>query len=260
MSSSAVDTDTCSAGAELRLQNVCAGFGDVEVLRIESLEIESGEFVSVVGPSGCGKSTLLRLMAKLLLPVSGTIQIQGPDGTAGICTGFVFQDATLLPWRTAAANIRLPGELEDAVISSSRIHELARLVGLSASDLQKRPAALSGGMKMRVSLARALALEPQLLLLDEPFAAVDDLLRQQLQDDVLRIQKKLGLTAVMVTHNVAEAVYMGDRVVTLGGGTPATMSGTTEISLDRTGDVRGSMGFAESLGAVMSALRTPSSR
>ncbi len=254
--------DTANASGKLtdrpriRLTDLCVRFDGTAIVRIDSLEIASGEFVSFVGPSGCGKSTLLRIIAQLLIPTSGEIDIFLPQSHAGIRTGFVFQDPTLLPWRTAIANIRLPGELEQSLVSVSRVHELAQLVGLSPDDLQKRPAALSGGMKMRVSLARALALEPDLLLLDEPFAAVDDLLRQQLQADVLRIQKDLGLTTVMVTHNVTEAVFMSDRVLTLGG-SPAGITSTTEVRLNRSAETRSSPAFGESVGAIYEALRLP---
>lgn len=243
----------------IRLTNLCAGFGDTTILRIDSLEIRSGEFVTIVGPSGCGKSTLLRIIARLLTPVSGEIDIPRPRERAATRTGFVFQDATLLPWRTAAANIRLTGELEQESVPDFRVRQLAGMVGLSDDDLRKRPAALSGGMKMRVSLARALALEPDLLLLDEPFAAVDDLLRQQLQADVLRIQKDLGLTTVMVTHNVAEAVYMSDRVITLGG-IPASITSTTTVTLDRSDECRSTAEFGACVGIILEALRFPSVR
>ena len=251
------DTETIRHNRQppLQLTNLCAGFDDTPVLRIDSLEIGSGEFVSIVGPSGCGKSTLLRIIAQLLEPESGQVRIPSPQHRACTRTGFVFQDATLLPWRTAAANICLPGELEHVPVPMSRLQQLAQMIGLSEDDLQKRPAALSGGMKMRVSLARALALQPDLLLLDEPFAAVDDLLRQQLQADVLRIQKDLHLTTVMVTHNVAEAVYMSDRVITLGG-TPATVTSTTSVSLDRSDDCRGTAEFGASVGTILETLRS----
>lgn len=255
MSESAIESNSHHEGAELRLSEVRVGFDDVDVVQIDSLGIQSGEFISIVGPSGCGKSTLLRLMAGLLQPDHGDVFVRGAVGDE-VRTGFVFQDATLLPWRTAEANIRLPGELEHQSVADARVRQLATMVGLSNDDLQKRPAALSGGMKMRVSLARALALSPGLLLLDEPFAAVDDLLRQQLQSDVLTIQQELGFTAVMVTHNVAEAVYMSDRVVTLGG-TPARVTGATTVDLDRSADVRSTPEFAEYVGAVMAKLRTP---
>ena len=255
MLDSGVETVRLNEQPPLRLTNLCAGFGDTTVLRIDSLEIGSGEFVSIVGPSGCGKSTLLRIIAQLLEPKSGEIRIPRAQQRACTRTGFVFQDATLLPWRTAAANIRLPGELERVSVPMSRLQQLAQMIGLSEDDLQKRPAALSGGMKMRVSLARALALQPDLLLLDEPFAAVDDLLRQQLQTDVLRIQKDLCLTTVMVTHNVAEAVYMSDRVITLGG-SPAAVTSTTAVSLDRSDDCRSTAEFGASVGTILEALRS----
>ncbi|MCH2210056.1 MAG: ABC transporter ATP-binding protein [Fuerstiella sp.] len=241
---------------QIRLTNLCAGFDGTTVVQIDSLEIARGEFVSLVGPSGCGKSTLLRIIAQLLAPVSGELEISQPTDRPAVRTGFVFQDATLLPWRTAAANIRLPGELEQSIVSNSRVHELADLVGLSPHDLQKRPGALSGGMKMRVSLARALALQPDLLLLDEPFAAVDDLLRQQLQADVFRIQKNLGVTTVMVTHNVTEAVCMSDRVITLGGA-PASITSVTTVQLDRSSEMRSTPVFAATVGRVLQALQSP---
>ena len=243
-------------GTQLRLKNLCAGFQGTPVVRIASLEIRSGEFVSVVGPSGCGKSTLLRVLAGLLEPVSGDFEVQEPTDRSRLRIGFVFQDATLLPWRTAEANIQLPGELESVPVTASRVRQLATLAGLSETDLQKRPAALSGGMKMRVSLARALALDPDLLLLDEPFAALDDLLRQQLQSDVLQIQKSLNLTTVLVTHNVAEAVFMSDRVITLGG-IPAEVTSVTSVNFDRSSDGRRSAAFADSTGKVMAALSSP---
>jgi NitT/TauT family transport system ATP-binding protein len=250
---SAIESGARNEGTQLRLTDLCAGFDGTDIVNIASLEISAGEFVSLVGPSGCGKSTLLRVIAQLLDPSAGDLDIQTPRGRTDIRMGFVFQDATLLPWRTAEANIRLPGELEHAPVSAARVSQLAQLVGLSSSDLLKRPVALSGGMKMRVSLARALALEPDLLLLDEPFAAVDDLLRQQLQTDVLRIQQDLQITTVMVTHNVAEAVYMSDRVVTLGG-SPAKVTSETTVELEQSDELRSSAAFARCVGIVVAAL------
>ncbi|MCH2202607.1 MAG: ABC transporter ATP-binding protein [Fuerstiella sp.] len=256
MNHSSSEQTEYAARPQIRLTNLCAGFDGTAIVQIDSLEIASGEFVSLVGPSGCGKSTLLRIIAQLLAPASGELEISKPKDRRAIRTGFVFQDPTLLPWRTAAANIRLPGELEQSSVSSSRVHELAELVGLSQDDLQKRPAALSGGMKMRVSLARALVLQPDLLLLDEPFAAVDDLLRQQLQADVFRIQKNLGVTTVMVTHNVTEAVCMSDRVITLGG-SPATITSVTTVQLDRSVEMRSTPEFGATIGRILEALRPP---
>ncbi len=254
MGNAVAEAEVSSAGAELRLTDLCVSFDGIPILRIDQLNIASGEVVSVVGPSGCGKSTLLRLMARLLRPDSGHVTVRAGNGDETVRTGFVFQEATRLPWRTAEANIRLPGELEHRAVDSARVEQLARLVGLSLQDLDKRPGALSGGMKMRVSLARALALQPNLLLLDEPLAAVDDLLRQQLQQDVLRIRQELGLTIVLVTHNVEEAVCMSDRVITLGG-SPAEIIDVTSVELDRSAEVRGTARFAQYVGQVLSALR-----
>lgn len=235
----------------LQLKNLRAAFDSTDVLVIDDQQIDDGEFLSVVGPSGCGKSTLLRLIAGLLTPSAGQV-LMDDQRDPSVRTGFVFQDATLLPWRTAAANIALPGELEGQPLNGNRLAELADLVGLTTDDLQKRPGALSGGMKMRVSLARALALEPQLLLLDEPFAALDDLLRQQLQQDVRRIQQTLTVTAVLVTHNVTEAVAMSDRVWSLGGH-PASVTRVTQVPSERPG--RSSPEFASIVDSVMSSLQ-----
>jgi len=251
------DTEFRSAGTRLRLQDLHVAFDGADVLHLDELNIQPGEWVTLVGPSGCGKSTLLRVIAGLLSPTSGRVEIACGDEYGGrdVRTGFVFQDATLLPWRTAFENIRLPGELEGQSVPAERVHELAQLVGLTQVDLQKRPAALSGGMKMRVSLARALSLEPGLLLLDEPFAALDDLLRQQLQADVREIQQQLGITTVLVTHNVSEAVFLSDRVWTLGG-SPASITSETSIQLRRDETARGSVEFARHMESVLQALRS----
>jgi len=249
------DAESGDDNALLRLSDLRVSFDASEILRVDDLRVRSGEWVTLVGPSGCGKSTLLRIIAGLMQPTSGRVDFASGLGGHDVRMGFVFQDATLLPWRTASANIGLPGELEGRPVSSERIHELAQLVGLTDGDLQKRPAALSGGMRMRVSLARALSLEPGLLLLDEPFAALDDLLRQQLQEDVRRIQQDLGITTVMVTHNVNEAVFLSDRIWTLGG-SPASVTSETSTQFPRNESVRGSLEFARSVESVLQALRS----
>ncbi len=198
------------------------------ILAIDHAQASAGTITAVVGPSGCGKSTLLKVLAGLLPSDRGTVRLGRTASRDRLRIGFVFQEATLLPWRTAAANIRLPGELERCPLSDARVEELAELTGLTRNDLNKRPAALSGGMKMRVSLARALSLQPALLLLDEPFAALDDLLRRQLQRDVRRLLKALNITAVLVTHNVSEAAVMSDQVWILNG-KPATVQDVTAV-------------------------------
>lgn len=187
------------------------------VLAIDDLKIPSGQFVSLLGPSGSGKSTLLRILAGLL-PLSSQ-QFAVANGHQGKSTGMVFQSPNLVPWRNAAGNVMLPAELgkKSTSVSIDRIEQLFRLVGLSAADMKKRPAELSGGMQMRVAIARSLLLKPQTLLLDEPFAALDDVLRMQMETDVRAIHCKQQLTTVLVTHHIGEAVFMSDRVLVLGG-------------------------------------------
>lgn len=175
------------------------------------LDLLPGEFVSLVGPSGCGKSTLLRLVAGLLEPTSGAIR---RDPARGV--GFVFQSPVLLPWRTVADNVALPGEIsgEKRADRRRRVEELLELVGLK-DQARRYPSQLSGGMRMRVSIARALSGRPGLLLMDEPFAALDDLTRSRLQEDLISLRAQEGFTTLFVTHNVPEAVYLSDRVLCL---------------------------------------------
>ena len=174
------------------------------------LEIRRGEFLSLLGPSGCGKSTALRLIAGLAEPSAGTVQ-RGSSRQ-----GFVFQEPTLMPWRTVWNNVRLPLQLaglkrEEA---APRVAETLARVGLTGFE-RAYPRQLSGGMKMRVSIARALATRPDLLLMDEPFAALDEITRAQLNDDLLRLWDTQGLTIVFVTHSVYESVYLSSRIVVM---------------------------------------------
>ncbi len=184
-------------------------------------QIQAGEFVSLLGPSGCGKSTLLRMIAGLRQATAGELRVSGlPPEAARRSSGrvaFVFQDPTLLPWRTVTDNIRLPLELQGLPrqVHQSLIEDALQLIGLTATDAIKRPRMLSGGMRMRVSLARALVTDPQLLLLDEPFAALDDVLRQQLNEELVRIWQQTRWTGIFVTHNVAEAVFLSQRVLVM---------------------------------------------
>lgn len=173
------------------------------------LQVSEGEFVSLIGPSGCGKSTLLRIIAGLITPSEGAVTINGDSKRA-----FVFQDATLLPWRKVEKNARLLLELEKVPRHehAERIGEALRLVGLAGFE-KSYPRGLSGGMKMRLSLARALALQPELFLMDEPFSALDEITRGQLQLELLRIWGERQFTAVFVTHNLYEAVFLSRRVV-----------------------------------------------
>ena len=178
-----------------------------------NLDVYQGEFLSLLGPSGCGKSTVLRLLAGLLQPTRGTITWTGGHPPE---IGFVFQEPTLLPWASVFNNVYLPMKLRgtSSAAASRDINSMLKLVGLQ--DFAKAmPRELSGGMKMRVSLARALVLSPQILLLDEPFAALDEITRLKLNDDLLRLQSELATTIVFVTHSVYESVYLSSRVAVL---------------------------------------------
>lgn len=227
------------------------------------LDVVEGEFLSIVGPSGCGKSTLLKLLAGLLMPSSGELNRCSDLADISNRIGFVFQHPTLLPWRTALDNLLLPLELGPNA-SSRRLlrtecEELLLQVGLTAADADKRPSELSGGMQMRLSLARALATSPDILLLDEPFAAVDDLLRLRLQEDVRQLYEQKNLTTILVTHNLHEAVFMSDRVVVLGG-SPSRVVDTIPVSgpRSRSAEFRQSSPFYDDLRSVTAALfRTP---
>jgi len=197
------------------------------------LEVRSGEFLSVLGPSGCGKSTALRLIAGLSEPSRGTIAwgtgAEPPAGRGPHDIGFVFQEPTLMPWATVERNVALPLRLRGAAASGAqRIAAAIDRVGLS--DFRHvYPRALSGGMKMRVSIARALVTDPKLLLMDEPFAALDEITRFKLNDDLLSLWQMLGKTVVFVTHSVFESVYLSQRIVVM---TPRPGRVFTELAID----------------------------
>lgn len=236
------------------------------ILDALDLDIADGEFVSMVGPSGCGKSTLLRLVAGLRHGSSGTIQVRGavPD-ESGLKTAFVFQDPNLLPWRSVEGNIRLPLELPgtrltDGDAVAKRIAESLELIGLSRQDAVKRPRQLSGGMRMRVSLARALVTDPELLLLDEPFAALDDILRQQLNEELQRIWWEKKWTGLFVTHNVGEAVFLSQRVLVMSR-RPGRILGEIPVPFDypRKPELRFDAQFAAITGEVSSLLHAAAS-
>ena len=199
--------------ALLSASHLSKRFGNgVEALQDFSFAIAKGDFVSLLGPSGCGKSTALRIVAGLLAPDAG-----GITWTAGKPDiGFVFQEPTLMPWADALTNARLPLDLKKLPRdeADTRAQRALARVGLSGFE-NALPRELSGGMKMRVSIARALAARPQLLLLDEPFAALDEITRASLNDDLLRLWREDGLTVLFVTHSVAESCYLSERVLVM---------------------------------------------
>jgi len=188
--------------------------GGVEALRDVSLRLDQGDFVALLGPSGCGKSTLLRLIAGLDRPNSGVLNWDaGHPPTPGE-VGFVFQDATLLPWASAEDNVWLPQRLRGVKQAQAMPEVRAALarVGLAGFE-SARPRQLSGGMRMRVSIARALVTRPRLLLMDEPFAALDEFTRHRLQADLLTLWQSIGCTVVFVTHSIYEAAFLARRIV-----------------------------------------------
>lgn len=227
-----------------------------------SCEIRQGEFVSIIGPSGCGKSTFLRMVAGLITPTAGRLTIQGQSPEAARRdsnrVSFVFQEPNLLPWRTVAANIQLPLELQRSsrMEREQAIDRSLKLIGLTKDDARKRPRNLSGGMRMRVSLARALVVQPDLLLLDEPFAALDDVLRQQLNEELVRIWLEQQWTGLFVTHNVAEAAFLSQRVLVMSK-RPGTIVSDVPIpfSYPRGPELRATPEFARLCGELSQRLR-----
>ncbi len=224
----------------LRIEDVGMTFetknGAFIALERIDLTIKKGEFVSLIGHSGCGKSTLLNLVAGLLQPSAGGIllaerEIAGPGPDRGV----VFQNHSLLPWLTCFDNVYLAVERvfpDKKNVLKERTHKALAMVGLTSAEA-KYPHEISGGMKQRVGIARALAIEPKMLLLDEPFGALDALTRANLQDELLKIVDKTGATVLMVTHDVDEAVLLSDRIVMMTNGPAARIGGVLEVDLPR---------------------------
>ncbi len=199
----------------MQLQQVGKVFnGGVTALRDMSLSVHAGDFISLLGPSGCGKSTALRLIAGLSTPTAGRIAWEG--GKAAGDLAVVFQEPTLMPWATVAENVFLPFRLrgERFAAVKDKIDEALSLVGLS-KFADTYPRQLSGGMKMRVSIARALVTNPRLILMDEPFAALDEITRHKLNTDLLSLRERIGCTVIFVTHSVFESVFLSDRIIVM---------------------------------------------
>jgi len=227
-----------------------------------SFEVEGGEFVCLVGPSGCGKTTLLRLVAGLERPTSGRVLLDGVEvDRPSRSVGIVFQEPTLMGWRTVEANVALPLEVNRTPRGKAlrRARALLELVGLSGFE-ETYPAQLSGGMAQRVALARALVHDPRVLLLDEPFGALDALTRERMALELLRIWRARRKTVVMVTHSVPEAVFLADRVLVLGP-RPASVVAQVEVDLPRprTAEVMGTVSFAAPARQIREALNRAAS-
>jgi NitT/TauT family transport system ATP-binding protein len=193
--------------------------GPLEALSDVSFSVDADEFVTIIGPSGCGKSTLLRILADIYKPTSGEVAIGGQsprEARRRRELGVVFQDPTLFPWRDVLGNVLLPLKLAGRLNSESRAHAqaLLELVGLGGFE-KARPNQLSGGMKQRAAIARSLVLDPTLLLLDEPFGALDEITRQRMNLELLRIWGESGTTALLITHSLSEAVFLSDRILVM---------------------------------------------
>lgn len=240
---------------EIHIQDVNMTYMDnngeeIVALKNINLDIKEGEFISLLGPSGCGKTTLLRVIADLLQPTSGVVTIQGQTPREVRLQqkyGIVFQNPVLYDWRTVRRNICMPMEIMGIPKKerTARIDEMLDIVGLHKFG-KKYPFELSGGMQQRVGIARALALRPEILLMDEPFSALDEFTREKLNEDLLEIWGKTKKTIVFVTHNIAESVFLSDRVVVLSPH-PGRVSAVVDIDLPRPrrSELRGSAEFYE---------------
>ncbi len=233
--------------------------GDVTALSGIDLEVAKGEFVSLIGPSGCGKSTLLRIIAGLVPPTSGDIQVNGKSADQARRDqeyGFAFQQAGLLEWRSVAANVELPLVVHGVSKSRrrARARELLDLVGL-ADFAEHRPQELSGGMQQRVAIARALAESPTLLLMDEPFGALDEMTRERMQGELVRIAAETSAAVVFVTHSISEAVFLSHRVVVMSP-RPGRIADIVPIGLGaRTVETREAPAFYAAVTRVRESLR-----
>lgn len=242
----------------LTLRDVGVTFpdGQEEVLAGVSFDVAAGAFVALVGTSGVGKSTLLRVIGGLLPPTSGVVLLEGgPPTESAEPVGVVFQRDNLMPWRTVVENINLPLEINPPAGGNAHVNEVLELVGLAGYG-QSYPAQLSGGMAQRVAIARALIQRPELLLLDEPFGALDALTRERMAQELLRIWEAMPVTVIMVTHSIGEAVLLADEVLVMNG-RPATITDRIAINLPRprTWELQATAAFQAGAAAVRAAIR-----
>jgi len=257
-------TGTAAAVEAGGLGKVFEGSGSERVVALQNIDltVTPGEFVSLIGPSGCGKSTLLRLIGGLLAPTSGSLLVNGKTPHQARLDrdyGMVFQQATLLEWRSVRRNVELPLELIDTP-RPERVTRAAAMLDLVelTEFADHQPWQLSGGMQQRVAIARALALDPSLLLMDEPFGALDEMTRERMQQEVLQIWTRTGKTVVFVTHSIPEAVFLSSRVVVMSP-RPGRIEQIIEVGLgpQRDDDTREDQRFFEVITEVREALRRP---
>lgn len=248
------------SNAEIMLKNVGMTYKtndnrDVTALTNVTMDINKGEFVSLLGPSGCGKTTLLRIIADLLTPTSGEVSIAGESPKQARLKqryGIVFQSAVLYDWRTVKKNIMLPLEIMHVPKADreERAEKMLELVGLK-DFANHYPRQLSGGMQQRVGIARSLAIQPEILLMDEPFSALDEFTREKLHEDLLRIWRKTNKTIVFVTHNISESVFLSDRVCVLSPH-PGRLSALIDIELPRprTANIKNTAEFTDHVARI----------
>ncbi len=253
---------SAAAGIGIEIRGLSRTFaGNVQVLSKLDLSVSAGEFLAILGPSGCGKSTLLRLIAGLDRPDSGSVRLLGDAASAAgagqLPVAYVFQDAHLLPWRSVMHNVALPLELMGQAKAARLQAAAAAIAKVGLIDAMRRyPSQLSGGMRMRVSLARALVTRPRLLLLDEPFAALDEITRQRLDEDLRQLWMDSGMTVLFVTHSTPEATFLAQRAVVFSG-RPARLLADMSIHLPpwRDAALRGTSQFAAASEGIYRALR-----
>ena len=235
-----------------------------KVLACLDIEVAEGEFLTIIGPSGCGKSTLLRVIADLLDPAAGLIEVFGERPAVARRrrdVGFVFQDSTLLPWRTVVENMRLPEEVGRVERRDQRggasAAELITMMGLAGRE-NAYPHQLSGGQRQRVAIARALLSRPRILLMDEPFGALDEITRDRLNEELLNIWQSTGMTILFVTHSIMEAAYLGERVLVMASnpGRLRELEDLRGVKAAASGSIREDPAFVERMGHLRAVLRT----
>jgi len=250
------------AGHALSIQNLTVRFAQLVAVNGISFDVQPGEFISIIGPSGCGKSTLFNVIGGFLSSYEGSVLLEGGSNLSRRSIGMVFQEESTFPWRTTLQNVAFPLEVAGVPKKErlDRARELIRLVGLEGFE-ENYPGEMSGGMRQRTAIARTLAFDPKILLMDEPFASLDEQTRLLLGDKVLQIHQALNQTSLLITHNITEAVQLSDRVIVMTY-RPGRLKRIVDIDLPRprTSEIVSSARFGELVGSIWNDLREEASR